>query len=72
MEKFVVGLLVGGVVGALAVTNNRKVHALVKKGQDEILTRIDELVEEKLENDEQKKSEEKSEEKPKKRAVKKA
>ncbi len=65
MEKLAIGMLLGGVIGALAVTNSRKVHALVKKGQDEVLTRIDDIVDEKL-GELEKKSE-----KPKKRAAKK-
>lgn len=68
MEKLAIGMLLGGIVGALAVTNSRKMHALVKKGQDEVLTRIDDIVEEKL-GDMDKKSETKQ---PKKRAAKKA
>lgn len=68
MEKLAIGMLLGGVIGALAVTNSRKVHALVKKGQDEVLTRIDDIVDEKL-GELDKKS---SQEKPKKRAAKKA
>ena len=68
MEKLAIGMLLGGIVGALAVTNSRKMHALVKKGQDEVLTRIDDVVEEKL-GDMDKKSETKQ---PKKRAAKKA
>ena len=68
MEKLAIGMLLGGIVGALAVTNSRKMHALVKKGQDEVLTRIDDIVEEKL-GDMDKKSETKP---TKKRAAKKA
>ena len=68
MEKLAIGMLLGGIVGALAVTNRRKMHALVKKGQDEVLTRIDDIVEEKL-GDMDKKSETKP---TKKRAAKKA
>ena len=48
MEKLVVGMAVGCVLGALIVTNNRKVQALVKKGQDELLEKIDQIVDEKL------------------------
>lgn len=31
MEKFIIGALCGGIVGALAVSNNAKMRALVKK-----------------------------------------
>ena len=68
MEKLVVGMAVGCVLGALIVTNNRKVHALVKKGQDELLDKIDEIVDEKLDMLDEKLDEVK----PKKRAAKKA
>lgn len=68
MEKLAIGMLLGGVIGALAVTNSRKVQALVKKGQDEVINRIDEIVDEKLEEMDKKDSEQK----PKKRAAKKA
>ena len=68
MEKLAIGMLLGGIVGALAVTNSRKVQALVKKGQDEVLTRIDDIVEEKLGEMDKKADEQK----PKKRAAKKA
>ena len=67
MEKLAIGMLLGGVIGALAVTNSRKVHALVKKGQDEVLTRIDDIVDEKLGEMEK----QTNKEKPKKRAAKK-
>lgn len=42
MEKFTIGLLTGMVGGALLVANNRKMQALVKKGQTEIEKTIDE------------------------------
>ena len=67
MEKLAIGMLLGGVIGALVVTNNRKVHALVKKGQDEMLTRIDDVVNEKLDELDKKIEQPK----PKKRAAKK-
>ena len=71
MEKFVAGILVGGMVGALAVANSRKMHALVKKSQEEVLTKIDETMEKKLEEMESKDSAG-SESKPKKQPAKKA
>ena len=48
MEKFAVGLLIGGLGGALLATNNLKMRTLIKKGQDEIKARLDELMDEKL------------------------
>lgn len=68
MEKLVVGMAVGCVLGALIVTNNRKVQALVKKGQDELLDKIDEIVDEKLDMLDEKLDEAKT----KKRSTKKA
>ena len=50
MEKFAVGLLVGGAIGAVLVANNCKMRALVKKSQDEVKCRLDELLDEKLED----------------------
>ncbi len=48
MEKFIIGLALGGLGGALLATNNCKMRALVRKGQEEIKTRLDELLDEKL------------------------
>ena len=50
MEKFVIGLLVGGAIGAVLVANNCKMRALVKKSQDEMKCRLDELLDERLED----------------------
>ncbi len=66
MEKFVVGLLLGGVCGALLTANNYKMRTLVRKGQEEVQAKLDELMDEKIrafEEKEQEKKEEKSEEK---------
>ena len=65
MEKFVVGLLLGGVCGALLTANNYKMRTLVRKGQEEVQAKLDELKDEKIrafEEKEQEKKEEKSEE----------
>lgn len=65
MEKFVVGLLLGGVCGALLTANNYKMRTLVRKGQEEVQAKLDELMDEKIrafEEKEQEKSEEKSSE----------
>ena len=48
MEKFIIGVLCGGIVGALAVSNNAKMRMLVKKGEDELKEKINGLVDEKL------------------------
>ena len=48
MEKFAIGLTVGGLVGALLVANNYKMRALVKKGQQEVQDKLDELLDKKL------------------------
>lgn len=48
MEKFIIGVAVGGVVGALLIANNYKMRALVKKGQDELQKKFDEMMDEKL------------------------
>lgn len=48
MEKFAIGLLLGGVCGALVATNNYKMRMLVKKSQEEVQTKLDELLDEKL------------------------
>ena len=64
MEKFVVGLLLGGVCGALLTANNYKMRTLVRKGQEEVQAKLDELMDEKIrafEEKEQEKKEEKAE-----------
>ncbi|MBQ8308813.1 MAG: hypothetical protein IJX96_03165 [Clostridia bacterium] len=48
MEKFAIGLLLGGVCGALVATNNYKMRSLVKKSQEEVQAKLDELLDEKL------------------------
>lgn len=48
MEKFIIGALCGGIVGALAVSNNAKMRMLVKKGEDELKEKINGMVDEKL------------------------
>ncbi|MBQ8375200.1 MAG: hypothetical protein IJX98_06495 [Clostridia bacterium] len=49
MEKFTIGLIMGAVGGALVVTNSYRMRALVKKSQDDIMAKIDAIVDEKLE-----------------------
>ena len=53
MEKFIIGVAVGGLCGALLVANNYKMRALVKKGQEEVQKKLDELLDEKLDEMEQ-------------------
>ena len=48
MEKFALGLLVGGLGGMLIVANNYKVRSLVKKGQDEVAEKFDKMLDEKI------------------------
>lgn len=48
MEKFIMGALLGGVAGALAVANNAKMRMLVKKGEDEFKEKVSATVDEKL------------------------
>lgn len=48
MEKFIMGALLGGVAGALAVANNAKMRMLVKKGEDDIKEKVSATVDEKL------------------------
>ena len=49
MEKFAIGLLVGGLGGALLVANNYKMRTLVKKGQEEVQAKLDKFMDEKIE-----------------------
>ena len=48
MEKFIMGALLGGVAGALAVANNARMRMLVKKGEDELKEKVSATVDEKL------------------------
>lgn len=48
MEKFAIGLVVGGVCGALLTANNYKMRTLVRKGQEEVQEKLDELMDEKI------------------------
>ena len=49
MEKFVVGVLLGMVGGALLTANNYKMRMLVKKGQEEVTAKFNEMMDEKIE-----------------------
>lgn len=50
MEKFVCGLAIGAVAGALIVANSYKARTLVKKGQEEFSEKIETMMDEKLKN----------------------
>ncbi len=63
MEKFAIGLLIGGVCGALLTTNNYKMRTLVRKGQEEVQNKLDELMDDKLRAFEEKETEKKQEKK---------
>ena len=49
MEKFTIGLVIGGLGGALLVANNYKMRTLIKKGQEEVQAKLDKLMDEKIE-----------------------
>ncbi len=63
MEKFAIGVLLGGITGALLTANNYKMRTLVRKGQQEAREKIDKFMDEKIE-----KMEENAEEEEKKQA----
>jgi len=48
MEKLAIGMLIGAIGGALAVTNSYKMRTLVKKGQEEVMTKVNTMMDEKL------------------------
>ena len=48
MEKFAIGLLVGGIAGALITANNYKMRTLVKKSQEEVQAKFDAMLDEKI------------------------
>ncbi|MBE7078988.1 MAG: hypothetical protein E7380_03935 [Clostridiales bacterium] len=62
MEKFALGVLLGGMGGALLVANNYKMRTLVRKTQDEIQAKFDSLMDEKIRAMDEEKAEEKAEE----------
>ena len=49
MEKFAIGMIFGGLLGAVLCANNYKMRTLVKKGQAEIAEKLDKLMDEKIE-----------------------
>ena len=47
-EKFIAGLAVGSVMGALLIANSRKTRALLQRGQEELKARVDAYIDERL------------------------
>ena len=48
MEKFAIGMLFGGMIGAVLCANNYKMRTLVKKGQEEVQIKLDQMMDEKI------------------------
>ncbi len=48
MEKFIAGLALGMVGGALVVANSNRTRTLVKKSQEEMIAKVDAYIDEKL------------------------
>ncbi len=73
MEKFAIGLVIGGALGALLVANNHKMRTLVKKAQEDTQAKMDAFMDEKISKMEQcaKETAEKAEETQEKLAKKK-
>ncbi len=57
MEKFAIGLILGGLGGALLAANSCKMRTLVRKSQEEVKARLDEIMDEKIREMETKSSE---------------
>jgi ElaB/YqjD/DUF883 family membrane-anchored ribosome-binding protein len=49
MEKFAIGLVIGGLGGAILAANNYKMRTLIKKGQEEVQLKLDKLMDDKIE-----------------------
>ncbi len=49
MEKFAIGILIGGLTGALLTANSYKMRTLVKKGQAEVQAKLDKIMDDKIE-----------------------
>ena len=54
MEKLAIGMLIGAVGGAVLVANSHKMRSLIKKGQDEVLSKVNGMMDEKLDSMQQK------------------
>ena len=48
MEKILVGMAIGSVLGAVLVANNAKTRELVQKGQEEAMAKFESFVDQKL------------------------
>jgi hypothetical protein len=48
MEKFAIGMIFGGLLGAVLCANNYKMRTLVKKGQEEVQTKLNQMMDEKI------------------------
>ena len=49
MEKFITGAALGMLAGALLTANNHKMQTLVRKGQEEVTSKLDQILDEKIE-----------------------
>ena len=49
MEKFITGAALGMLAGALLTANNYKMRTLVRKGQEEVTSKLDQILDEKIE-----------------------
>ena len=50
MEKFTIGLTVGALLGAAVVANSQKTRRLFIKSQEDIKSKIDDMIDEKIED----------------------
>lgn len=50
MEKFILGVAIGMVGGAVVVANNCKLRNLVKKNQEEIMQKVEKYIDSKMQN----------------------
>ncbi len=48
MEKFAIGLIMGGAIGALLVANNHRMRTLVKKAQEDTQAKMNAFMDEKI------------------------
>lgn len=48
MEKFAIGMLLGVLGGALITANNYKMRTLIRKGQQEVQEKVDQMLDEKI------------------------
>ena len=50
MEKFTIGLTVGALLGAAVVANSQKTRRLFIKSQEDVKSKIDDMIDEKIED----------------------